>query len=1146
MGFAFSHNTLKKVGKWTAWLSAGCLALLLTAYAALQTPWAKRLLTDAAVEYCSRELGWKLGVPALEGVLPFTVRAASLRIADKDGEWLAASDIALSIAPWPFGQGLASVRLGAGEVALRRAPVLPPDQGPAAPASRPLAFLDALEPIPVAAQAQVDVARFSLGAALAGQAVSGRASAQVSAMGGAVDARLSAAAQAAPEGSGGGDAPVADAGSAVPPAPTDVTLEARLDPGPRTARLKLTLAEGPGGMVAALAGLGGEAPLSLALDGDGPLSDWRAKLTAHAGQDEMLSGTLTAGLGRTSADDARAGLALSVNPIFLPVSSQVRDALGPRLELTFSGVLRSAGLPEPQWRLLTDELSVAAKALKATLRGDSGPMGRAPRLSFALSAADPGSFGLKAGPLAVEGGLDADIDPAGPVSGVFRLSSPDLGSALSPLGVGLGGKAAIESKFQGNTAKEDFALTLDAGLTDLAALGGDLGPKFAPVLGREVSLRADASLSAGKLATLKELRIATKAVKVQASGSYDMAARSAGARAEVNAADLAALAPLVGMKLAGSVTARTRVEGSVDAPHVTLDVDGTALALDQTRFDRVGLRLVTTPAKGGLNGKLEASAHKGNGKLAASTAFALEGQKLSLTALQASGPGVNLSGNLDASLDHKTGSGKMKASVELSPLGAFLNRKMGGKVQAEVALAASGARQDVSARVNASDVAAEGAVLKKAELTAALTDVLRAPQGDLTLALTKAAAGGAALESLLAKAHGGGKAIDFTVAAKGTLPENFELATGGSFSPAPGGGALRLDKLEASARGLKLALTRPATAAFGPGTMSLDGLNLALGGASITASGALKPGRADFAADVAALPLALLEKAGLPALSGMASAALRVTGTPSSPKVTLEANLNQVAVSGAQGPNITPADVHAEALIAGGRLSADCRVAAGPDAAFELKAALPTKLSLVPFAFAVSRDAPLEASLTGNVDLARVAAMSGDEALLLTGMLKADFTATGRLSAPRISGGATLAGGQADYVTPGPRLRDIALNLEASGTKVSITTFTARDAGQGSISVSGTADLSPDGGFPFEIALVLDKLKPVRMDMATATLSAKVDVTGGAGGAKVKGTVNVGPVEVNIPDRLPPDATPIPVEMAGRPGPGCGPPAWCR
>jgi len=1126
MGIKLSRRTLKRAGKWAAWLSAGCLTLVLVAYLSIQTPWAKRLLADAAVDSCARELGWKVELSAPEGMLPFTMRIASLRIADKDGEWLAATNTSLSISPWPFGQGLASVRLAVDEAALRRAPVLPPDKGPQPPASRPLAFLDSLGPLPVEAEVQADIASLILDAPVAGRAMAGRASVHALAMRGALDARMSVTAH---EGAKAQDTDAA-------PVSTDVSLEARFDPGARTARLKLALTEGAGGMAAAMAGLSPDLPLSLTLDGDGPLSGWQAKLAASAGPDEMLSGTLWAELGRTSSEDAKASLAMSVNPFFLPVSHQLRDALGSRVDLNITGLLTSADLPEPQWRILAQDLSVSTKAFKALVRGDSGAMGPmvlAPRLTFELTVADPASLGLKAGPLAVKGGLDADIDPAGPLTAAFRLSSPDLASALAPLGVELGGKADIAAKLTGDVRTQDFSVVLDAGLANLASNTGDLGPKLATALGREVSLRLDASLSGGKLATLTGLRLTSKALRVDASGSYDMGSRSTDARADVDAPDLSALAPLAGMKLAGSTTLRARAEGIVDTPRLTLDVEGKALTLDQTRLDRAGLRLAATPEKGGVAGKLEVRAEKGKGGLAVSTAFAQAGQKLVLTGLQGTGPGLALSGDLDAALDHMTATGRLKAAVDLAPLGAFLSRKMAGRMQAEVSLASSGPRQDVTARVEASGLSAEGAGVKKADVSGSFTDVLRAPQGALTVALAQVTAGSAALESVQLKADASGKAIGFSAALKGTRPESFELATGGSFALAPGGGTLRLDKLDATAREMKLILTRPATAAFAPGVMSLDGLNLSLDGTAITASGALRPGKAEFSADVAALPLGMLEKAGLAALSGTATLALRVTGTPTAPRVSAEVKLEQVAVRAAQGKNIAPANLTAEALLAGGRLTASARATAGTGAAFDLKAALPARLSLSPFAFALPRDAALEAALTGDVDLTQVAAMTGDEALSLKGTLKADFTVSGRLSAPLVSGRATLSGGQADYVATGTRLRDITLDLEASGTNATLRTFSAKDAGQGSVTVSGKADLSPAAGFPFEASMLVDKLTPVRMDMVTAMLSAKVDVSGGAGGAKVKGGVNVGPVEVAIPNRVPPDATPIQVTMAG-------------
>jgi translocation and assembly module TamB len=474
--------------------------------------------------------------------------------------------------------------------------------------------------------------------------------------------------------------------------------------------------------------------------------------------------------------------------------------------------------------------------------------------------------------------------------------------------------------------------------------------------------------------------------------------------------------------------------------------------------------------------------------------------------------------------------------ADLGPLGAFLGRKMAGRALTDITLAAAGPRQDVSVRVEASGLAAGGAALAKADVTAAFTDVLRAPQGDLAVALSRIAAGGAAVESFDAKAHGGGKTVDFSMAAKGTMPEPFELATGGSFSPTSGGGSLRLDKLDATAKGLKLALVRPATTVFGPGALALDGLDLSLEGATITASGSLAPGRADFSMDVAALPLGMLAKAGLPPVSGTASATVRVTRTPAAPQIIAVVKLDNVAVPAAQGQNIPPANLVLDARIGGGRLTADCRVSAGPDAGFDFKAVLPAKLSLTPFDFALPADAALEGSLTGDVDLARIAAISGDEALSLSGILKADFTLAGRLSAPLVTGRASLADGQAAYVTTGTRLQGITLDLEAMGTKAVLNAFSARDAGKGSFSITGKADFSPQGGFPFEAAMVLDKLTPMRTDMVTATLSANVNAKGSMAGTKVKGGVNVGPVDVNIPESVPPNATPIPVEMTGQSG----------
>ncbi|MFZ5425483.1 MAG: translocation/assembly module TamB domain-containing protein [Thermodesulfobacteriota bacterium] len=1107
---------LRKAGKWAAAGLGGLLLLALAGFAALQTPWAKRLLASQASAALSRGLGWKADMSTPEGVLPFTLRIPSLRLSDGQGEWLALSDVSLSVRPWPLGEGAASVALSLGEATVSRVPVLPPDQGPPPAPSRPLAFLDGLAPIPVEGRADVTVRSLRLGAPLAGRELSGSLRLDARARGGAAQARL----ECSLDGEAG----------------TRAGLEARFDPGARAARLDLKAEEAAGGILASLAGLPPDLPIAATLLGEGPLSGFKAAFTATSGGTEMLSGTLEAGLGRTSADDARVALALEADPFFLPVPPQVREALGGKPRLSLTGVLSSVGLPDSQWKVLVEDLTVTGKAASATLSGDSGPMGLSPRLTFGLNVSEPGALGMKSGPVAASGTLDADVDPAGPFRADVSLSSPDLASALSPLGVELGGKAEIKARMKGDVKSLDFTALLDASLREIVPGGQGFGPKIAAALGSRAALRIEAGLERGRRVAVDTLRFESRGLSLTASGRYDLDVRAAELMAEANAPDLALFAGLAGTALGGRASLKAQAQGEIASPLISFSVEAGKLAVDTTRLDLAALTVKARPEKGGVAGDLSAEAVRGKGKLAVSTAFSLAGRKLGVTGLRAAGPGLDLSGDVTASLDNKTASGSLTASAGLAELGGFLGRSMAGKARLEAKFSAGGQSQDVTARFEATGVAAGGVRVSRAALDASVRDALRAPKGEAAISLSGVAAGEAALESLTFKARGSGRDAVFDLAAKGAFQGPFRASAGGAFAPAPGGGKLTLASFKADVRGVDISLTRPASAVFEPGGLGLAGLTLAVGGGTVTASGTMKPSRVDFSAEVAALPLPVLGKFGLPPLTGTASAGLVVTGSPSRPRVSATLGLDGVKAPALEGREVPAMALKAMARLDGGRLEADCSVSAGPEAAFDARAALPARLSLSPFDFAVPRDAALEGALSGSVDLARAAALSGDESLSLKGILKADFTASGKLSAPALSGGASLDGGEAAYVSTGTRLRDIFLEVTASGGEVAIKRFSARDMGQGSLSATGKADLASAHGVLFWVQMVADKLTPVRMDLVTAAVSAKVDASGDARGAKVAGGVHVGPVEVNLPDRIPPDATPIQVTRVNAPG----------
>nr|WP_243359659.1 translocation/assembly module TamB domain-containing protein [Fundidesulfovibrio terrae] len=158
--------------------------------------------------------------------------------------------------------------------------------------------------------------------------------------------------------------------------------------------------------------------------------------------------------------------------------------------------------------------------------------------------------------------------------------------------------------------------------------------------------------------------------------------------------------------------------------------------------------------------------------------------------------------------------------------------------------------------------------------------------------------------------------------------------------------------------------------------------------------------------------------------------------------------------------------------------------------------------------------------------------------------MKVDLTARGRLKAPDVSGSAGIEGGAVEYAASGTVLRGITLRAEAVGSAITIREFSAQDATGGRISAQGQASLAPDGGFSLSMDASLDKATLVNTDVATAALSGRLAVTGDSSGVLVKGTLSTGQVQVNIPHRIPPDATPVPVEEVHAPkGMAYAPPA---
>ncbi|MDX1434550.1 MAG: hypothetical protein R3286_19060, partial [Gammaproteobacteria bacterium] len=222
--------------------------------------WLVRWAAAAASVAGEREVA----VGALHGNLLGEFTLDRLAIRDAEGEWLRLEEARVRWRP----RALLGGRLDVEALAVANLEV------PRAPASAATGDEAGWPRLPVAVRVEsLELSRLFLGEALAGEALALRVggSSHVAASG-AVETRLE----------------VGPADAAATAAAGMVRIDATYDPGADRLRLAARVDELPAELVARASGLAVREPLSLVLDGDGALDDWRGRVRATLGEQASL------------------------------------------------------------------------------------------------------------------------------------------------------------------------------------------------------------------------------------------------------------------------------------------------------------------------------------------------------------------------------------------------------------------------------------------------------------------------------------------------------------------------------------------------------------------------------------------------------------------------------------------------------------------------------------------------------------------------------------------------------------------------------------------------------------------------------------------------------------------------------------------
>lgn len=1066
----------------------------------------------------------------------FTVE--SVTVSDIKGAYATVEDIVLDWSPMALFSGrFAATSLSAQKIALERLPV------PGKPSPQQTQSGGFSLPIGIDI-AKFDFPEINIADAVVGEAYPLAASGHVSAVRDRISSAVGIEHRARPG--------------------TYVKADVEYAPDQNILDLEAEVNEPEGGMVATLLKLPGAPALNIAIDGDGPLSDWKGRLTAalsgetlgdinirHQLNDKQERTLTVTGAGafspltppkfqslvegKTDIDVVATlypGGRIAIAKGQIATGSFVLNASGaydPKgnndLDVTINGV--NGGSVPFSWPIEDDALSLSLENASFSLVGaaENADLSASvtlsqlslPQLSASgvSLAANGKGFNIAARSGTVNAGLSVE-------SLAFRDESLDrmveaplsLKSrvALTPDMVKLE-DIALESGAVGATANVGYDLERReaTGHAKLFILADALPDAAAKMIDGMTRIESDFFLStaSGDIA-LSKLEIENGLVN--AAGDIRLSAGNIDATLKATLSQLQLLAPQV----AGTAVVDAKITGAVAAP----DIDATVTA---GTLDITGETLKDFVAT--LKGKADIKAPAG--ALTARGTYA--GAPLSLAANITSNDGTIEIAGIDGAVGANTLSGDILLNEAFLPAGGisfnFPDLKLlaglagqtaSGAISGRVELDNANDRLGLSLDAKGGSVTVNGITARNLDADMTISDVA-ALKASGSVKLGSVAVAGQTVTDIKLTASNEDTTTRFDLAARHDgqpISVQADVKRGNALE-------ISLNRLEGSPMAVALRLMEPARITIANGTTTINALRLGIGGGTVSASGTVGA-RLNLTANISGVSAALANQF-VPTIgaSGTISGTVTVTGTTARPQADYNlrwdnANLAQASAVGSQ----------AFTLVTSGRYDGN-RVTTNTTItnAQGINAQIAGTVGL-------TGNRPLDLSIKGRLPMQVASAIAASSGFAISGNADADMRIGGSLTSPTYSGGVDLNITALTDIRRNITFSDIRGRVAMSGNQIAIDGITGKLAAGGTVRISGTVGLS--NGFPASLRLEADNAVVNDGQMLTTTANGALTLEGPLlTQPTLGGKLTLARTAIVIPDRLPASISQIEIVHEG-------------
>eukprot|EP01022_Parablepharisma_sp_SALTPOND_P017184 TRINITY_DN2694_c0_g1_i1.p2 TRINITY_DN2694_c0_g1~~TRINITY_DN2694_c0_g1_i1.p2 ORF type:complete len:1567 (-),score=429.12 TRINITY_DN2694_c0_g1_i1:66767-71467(-) len=834
----------------------------------------------------------------------------------------------------------------------------------------------------------------------------------------------------------------------------------------------------------------------------------------------------------------------------------------------------TAMLPPVRGELVVD---VDGLAVPPGMESVVQAVGDSPRITGAFRTVDSRTIQVERmdlGAIAAQVSMKGQVSLDGPAKAQVELVAADLQSATEAFGMeeaGLDGSMTLNIDFDGDWNDPSGKLIFNAQTEGLvvdapgaanatganqqsATSQGSMPPgALAAVLGSDPTLTGEAVLEPSGALQVSSLTAQAKAFSLTASAKAHLKDAQAplSANVDLKAESLQPFSALAGTELGGALNVSVQGSGDMGAPDLTLK-----LTIDEPRvgaqtFDKLSVNVNGSGPLETWSGEaavdLAATLDGQPAELGVDTQFALGQDQVALQKLAISGPGVSLNGDITLHSASGVVTGSLAGGAEdLSRIGAFAGVDLAGSLQANIVLKDEDG-QGVDLTASLGNVQAPGASVDSVQIEAQLTDLTATPQGTARVDVTGVDAEGFDADTVTLTADGSGEGMDIALKIDGgnieagAEPAPLELALAGNLQP-PGEKPLsfRLTKLSGSLDDRPLALEQPGGVTMDAGNLSIEPVAIGWGDAGLAVQGGWDGNQADLSlkvSDLSADSVMLLIGNEPVGPEAVLSLELNLSGPMAKPTATVNATAQGVRMRVAEDSPLTAMDefnVNVDARVEGGALDTTVAVEGLKDSRVNLEASLPATFSLQPFAFELPPDGQLSGSLQADAQLASFEPLLAFYGIQASGEFDSNFTLEGTLSSPKADGKAVISNGRIEYVETGSVVTGLDLEFVAAQSPESdsprlIINLTANDGEKGAVQMSGWVDVDPERATPFRINVALSKFTAVRMDVLRLAATGDAALEGDMEESRIVGGLSLAPVQVWLPESLPPDVVDVEV-----------------